>query len=308
MTFDQWIPTVNGKGLDYDGYYGNQCVDLIEYYLRDVFGSGPFYGNAIDWYNNFGGVLADRFNRVANNPNDYNQVPSRGDIIIWSAATPGSGGYGHIAIFLQQGAAGQFVSLDQNWGGMYVHQVTHNYNNVVGWLTPKGSQPAPQGDDEVITKDDAGLLRIGHSEIGGWDLTKTHNGDYDQLFLNAWQGHPVKEFIWAQWKAGEPYRAAKAAQDRAIKDLSAKINEQNQVITDIMTDKNATKAQLQEAIGKLADLNSQLATAHDKITDLEKQGPKVEYVHDEETKQNVSTILKVVNSIKGLVLNLFKRK
>jgi hypothetical protein len=32
------------------------------------------------------------------------------------------------------------------------------------------------------------------------------------------------------------------------------------------------------------------------------------YVHDEETKQNVSAILKLVKSIKGLILNLFKRK
>ena len=28
-----WLWTVNGKSLDYDGAYGAQCVDLIAYYL-----------------------------------------------------------------------------------------------------------------------------------------------------------------------------------------------------------------------------------------------------------------------------------
>lgn len=92
----------------------------------------------------------------------------------------------------------QFINLDQ-------------------WITDGGSE-------EMITKDDVGLLRIGHSEIGGWDLHRTHAGEFDKLFLSAWQGKPVKDFIWAQWVAGEPYRSAKQAQDRAVIDLQNALN------------------------------------------------------------------------------------
>ena len=30
----QWVKNQNGKALDYDGYYGAQCVDLIMYYYK----------------------------------------------------------------------------------------------------------------------------------------------------------------------------------------------------------------------------------------------------------------------------------
>ena len=41
-----WANAQIGKGLDYDGAYGNQCVDLIKYYY-DYFGvAGYAKGNA----------------------------------------------------------------------------------------------------------------------------------------------------------------------------------------------------------------------------------------------------------------------
>ena len=38
MTFDQFISKHLGKAMDYDGVSGVQCVDLIKYYLDEVFG------------------------------------------------------------------------------------------------------------------------------------------------------------------------------------------------------------------------------------------------------------------------------
>jgi hypothetical protein len=56
---------------------------------------------------------------------------------------------------------------------------------------------------------DRDLLRIGHSEIGGWDYTKSHTGKNDKAFMNAWKGKSVKEFIHAQWKDGVKNREDK---------------------------------------------------------------------------------------------------
>ena len=36
-----WVKSQVGKGLDYDGVYGNQCVDLICYYYRYLGQTSP---------------------------------------------------------------------------------------------------------------------------------------------------------------------------------------------------------------------------------------------------------------------------
>ena len=38
MNYSEFINTYNGKGFDYDGVSGVQCVDLIKMYLDKVFG------------------------------------------------------------------------------------------------------------------------------------------------------------------------------------------------------------------------------------------------------------------------------
>lgn len=36
MTLTQFIKTYLGKKVDFDGMYGNQCVDLYRQYCKDV--------------------------------------------------------------------------------------------------------------------------------------------------------------------------------------------------------------------------------------------------------------------------------
>lgn len=108
------------------------------------------------------------------------------------------------------------------------------------------------GGEEMITKDDTGLLRIGHTEIGGWGM-EAHDGRYDDLFLGAWVGKPVKDFIWAQWNAGQPYRAAKAAQAQAVNDLNNSLN--------------GTKKQLEEAKIQLEVANAKVIEESAKATE-----------------------------------------
>lgn len=120
--------------------YGGQCVALVAQYC--VENNKPIvWGNAIDWANN--PIMLNAFDWILNNPSDYNQVPARGDIVIWKGSLPGSGGYGHIAIFDEVLGPDRFQSFDQNWGGANAHFQEHHWDYVLGWYTPKAEPINP---------------------------------------------------------------------------------------------------------------------------------------------------------------------
>jgi len=146
MGYDNFLNKWMGQGIDWDGQYGNQCVDEIAQYCVEA-GKTLCYANAKDWANN--PAMYPDFDWTDNNPNDFNQIPNRGDIIVWSGDLPGSGGYGHIAIWDMVTSPGLFNSLDQNWGGQYVHFQNHNWNWVLGWWTPK-AKPVPQPEPQPV--------------------------------------------------------------------------------------------------------------------------------------------------------------
>lgn len=131
ITADQFFVKYNLKYIDYDGYYGYQCMDLYRQFVKEVYGcqqSPPVRGAANVWttYN------STFFDRIPNGPVNY---PQKGDIIIWD--TRAGGGFGHIAIAMDARSY-DFNSFDQNWPvGSRCHKQPHNYKYVLGWLTPK---------------------------------------------------------------------------------------------------------------------------------------------------------------------------
>ena len=129
MTLQQFIDKYNGKKIDYDGFYGAQCMDLYRQYVKEVleFPQSPGVEGAKDVWDTY---LKDKYTRVSNTPDG---VPEAGDIVIWGI---GAGTYGHIAIFIE-GTTGSFKSFDQNWPvGSSCHIQGHYYSNVLGWLKP----------------------------------------------------------------------------------------------------------------------------------------------------------------------------
>lgn len=134
MTIDQFITTYDGTYLDFDHQFGNQCVDLVATYCVQVLGHEPYYANAADWWYNY-----DNKNWYTKIPNSPAAVPQKGDIVIWDHSSPGSGGAGHIDVWLS-GDINGFIGFDQNWPvGSVCHRQGHNYNYIVGWLRPKGN-------------------------------------------------------------------------------------------------------------------------------------------------------------------------
>lgn len=171
MTFEEFKNSVIGRGIDFDGGYGNQCVDLIRQYCADVFGKvRGVHGNAIDYWTNFENLsIRDDFYKVINTPD---LVVEKGDIVVWN--TNVGGGYGHVAIGLGLGDTKGFQSLDQNWGSPYVKQVGHNFNNVIGVLRVRdknklnGSPTPPPAPPKPPYNPNVEIKFRGHVQNIGW--------------------------------------------------------------------------------------------------------------------------------------------
>lgn len=141
LSLSQFVSTYNGKSVDVDKAYGYQCWDLAALYSQKCVGvpASAGYGLptgdgcAAGVYYNFLPPLPTYYTRIANT---VNALPKPGDLIVWKYGLAGSGGCGHIAIVLSANWSG-FTSFDQNWGGKYAHKVSHNWNQVAGWLRPK---------------------------------------------------------------------------------------------------------------------------------------------------------------------------
>lgn len=133
-----FINANNGSYLDFDGAYGAQCVDLVQFWSQKL-GGPRLSGNAVDLQ----GQTHDGFFRWVDNTPDG--VPRAGDIMVWGEYAPyGISQYGHTGVFVS-GDVNQFTSFDQNWPtGAACHEVHHaNYGGVLGWLQPVVLDPAP---------------------------------------------------------------------------------------------------------------------------------------------------------------------
>ena len=137
MTFDQFITKYNGKGIDFDGAFGFQCVDLYRQYVQEVVRvpQSPPVPGAKDIWNTY---LPRYFTRISNSPLN---VPQKGDIVIWGT---GYGPWGHVGVFIE-GGVWSFRSFDQNDPiGTRCHIQSHSYRGVLGWLRPN----KPKNDEE----------------------------------------------------------------------------------------------------------------------------------------------------------------
>ena len=132
---NEWVKKNLGKGIDYDGAYGVQCVDLVKSFIKNVLGITPqSIGNAIEYYNkrNSSPYLKDNFKWI-----NYKKgfVPQKGDICVFTSKS----GNGHVSIATGQGNSNFFYSYDQNYpGGKHepMTEIKHTYNSLLGVLRP----------------------------------------------------------------------------------------------------------------------------------------------------------------------------
>ena len=128
QAFDQFFAKNNGKFLDFDGKYGAQCVDLVQYWSQAI--GGPLFTglHAKDMYKQSPNFYTWIANTAA-------AVPQKGDIVVWSGAY--NGGDGHIGIATGTGDTKTFEVFEQNDPlGSNSHLKTYTYANVLGWGRP----------------------------------------------------------------------------------------------------------------------------------------------------------------------------
>ena len=284
----------NGQSLSFDGVRENigQCVQAAEVYMRDylhvpvkVLPGAKDYGNTLPG-----------LSFVTNNPNDPNQVPPRGAIIVWNGSLPGSGGYGHIAVFWQNNAgAHTFVSIDSNWGGKTLHQVTHNWQYVQGWLVPSAPaviearaavtvapQPQVNQGDEMIETDF-------QAHQAYQTLRPNGDGNADEIT------NTVGKRTYAQWlNDATPERqqrdAAITTQASLLSNQSTTINQLNATITELNVKGVNDDKKLQDALNQISSISAQLTTQHDQIVQQQNLVSNIKTA-----AQNVSTAVVKMN-------------
>lgn len=141
MSIDEFVAKWNGKALDFDGAYGNQCWDLAAQYSKEVVGlqggawqvmpTGP-NGGTIEVFTVFKAPLGTYYDKIANSPDPAN-LPVKGDLVIWNWGT-----YGHIALCL--GATSASISVfEQNSPVGSLCHITNakQWSGCVGWIRPK---------------------------------------------------------------------------------------------------------------------------------------------------------------------------
>lgn len=144
MTVDEFVSKYLNLEVGFPKeQYKGECLSLVKRYIQERFGIYPPASGcnaARCYWSNFPDPLGSVFKKV---PNTWSLLPKKGWIPVWDSNA--GGGYGHISVWLEGGLS-TFVSFDQNWGGRHAHKVTHNYNNISGFLAPIDEEPG-EGDD-----------------------------------------------------------------------------------------------------------------------------------------------------------------
>ena len=179
-----WARAQINKGLDYDGVYGNQCVDLIKYYYA-YFGVASYAkGNANAYITN---ALPPGWTRV------YGGYQA-GDIGVWKVNYGGTGSYGHVGIITSADSVG-FNAVNQNYNNhSYCTENWFNLSVLACAIRPPYTAPdnVPQGClDSVMGQD-------GKIYVSGWAFDRDNvNAQIDiHVYIGgaagSGEGHVIK--------------------------------------------------------------------------------------------------------------------
>jgi cell division protein FtsB len=288
MTAQEYLNAYQGQSLLYGAspareWLRGQCVQSVCFYVA-ANGRPVIWADAYNWWTTRNAA----YDYIDNSPS---AVPQPGDIIVWGPNTPGSGGAGHIAVCLQpRPGTGTFVSVDQNWGGKYVHAVTHNYDNVVGWLRFKNASPAPaptpQGGDEMITNADQA------DKI--YKLMRP-NGAASQDEINATAGkRSFANFLDDAQTEVNQRDANFRAQTQHMADLQKTIDTLNTTITTLQTEGVKNKTEYDSYVAKIAQLTTDLTSAHDQLKELQDSLPTAQPMPTQEGSDDMGFLTKLI--------------
>lgn len=208
---DQFITTWTGKSPSYDGVPENigHCYQLFNFYNRDVVGAPDFLMPlAYQIYTSFPGSPLEPFYDRIELSSGF--VAQYGDVVIWSPELPGTQvrvdgklvKAGHVDICIDHNASPlQFIGFDSNWQGKTAHQVTHNYDYVLGVLRPKG-------------------VRMDHEDVNR--IFRLWQRDATQAELDYWMGKKPELLAASIYNdpANDEFRRKAITYDAKVAELS----------------------------------------------------------------------------------------
>ena len=149
-----------GIGVNADGVYGTQCVDLPNYISYHYFGKW-LWGNAIDLLNS---AAANGYYVKYNAADDVN--PKAGDIFVMETQALYGHPYGHTGIVIEDSDGYTIKTIEQNIDGNADSLVvggparynTRSFAGIVGWFRPPyeddASDATETGSDTEVVIDD----------------------------------------------------------------------------------------------------------------------------------------------------------
>ena len=234
MTLNEFITKYKGKGIDFDGYYGFQCVDLYRQYVQDVLQipQSPSVNGAKDIWDNY---LKDYFDSIPNTPEG---VPQKGDIMVWGSKY---GKYGHVAV-VTSATTSYFNAFSQNdpIGSLPAIKKYTSWGSVLGWLHPKEKEE----NNEQALKDKISDLETENKSI--------RQALAEEQLVTNHQGNVIKEY------------------ERDNTDLLNQLSESRKQRDDFKFQAEDYKREAISLESKLKDSQADVNALKSQITDLEK--------------------------------------
>lgn len=254
MTLQQFVDKWNGKGIDFDGAYGNQCVDLYRMYVKEVLGlpqTPPVVGAKDIWTGETRG-----FEKVTNTPEG---VPLPGDVMIWGSKY---GPYGHVAV-CTKADVNSFTCFSQNdpVGSLCGLKTYKNWSYLSGWLHPiKQAETTYKGYD--LTNTDSMKVAV---DV----LVQLQSGELvrkEDLANLQKQFNDLKKSQEDLAKLVEELRLSIGEKDKSIETVREQVKtltEDNQIMAEQLVYYKPYKSRYEEALGKIpnAMTSSQLFSA-----------------------------------------------
>ena len=127
-----------GIGVDQDGAYGTQCVDLPNYLSSYFFGK-TLWGNAINLLDS---AAALGYRVEYNIVGDLNSRPRAGAVFVMDTTYTAGHSYGHTGVVIEDSDGYTMRTIEQNvdgnWDSLYVggpaRYITRDFEGIVGWF------------------------------------------------------------------------------------------------------------------------------------------------------------------------------
>lgn len=261
MTFQQFIDKYKGKGVDFDGYYGDQCVDLFRQYVKEVLNQPQprAIKGAKDFWTNYStdANLKNYFQKIPNTPSG---VPEKGDVMIWGSTY---GRYGHIAI-VNWANVNQFQALSQNDPiGSKTALKNYSYNHILGWLKPLKTNNKDMTDYQKLY-DEARKARdlywnestqLIRSILGDVKIT---DNEADNDYYVRQIDRATEEHARLKKKLADNAKTCQKQLDTVTSNLNGQISELKSQAKDIFAEKKRLVERLGEAEATISTLQKKL--------------------------------------------------